>query len=73
MIILANIILAIQHLQPTILCHTFILVCQNNCPFAKYTNFYSLQYFPLHGIDRTHLEGNVGMSYIAQVFSGTFL
>ena len=48
-VVLDNIILAFQHLRPTLLCPAFILVPQNsanNRPFAK---FYTLQYFPLYG------------------------
>ena len=51
-VVLANIIWAFQHLQAHVLCPAFILAHQNlanNCPFAKFANFYSLQYFPLYG------------------------
>ena len=44
--VLANIILAFQHLQPT---YYVILARQNLANNRPFANFYSVQYFPLYG------------------------
>ena len=59
MVVLASIIFGVSALSAHVLRPAFILAHQNlanNHPFAKFTNFYSRQYFPLYSMQSDKVE-----------------